>query len=242
MSALVRQKINLPCRVIDGLDWRLMTPLMAAASADNLHALKHLLLIHADPNIAVEGNGTALMHAKSAGCIKALLEKGARTGTTCSRHGTALIRAMLVHLEMPALQALLEAGADVNQMAACDRFAVLLEHLIVHRPRGKWEKEVIDPAPRVSALMVAAAYGNVGNIELLLAAGADLELRGGPKGYTALMMAVAAREPLAVRALLEAHADANAVALDGSTPLYLAGSKGDADIVRMLKQLGAARQ
>jgi ankyrin repeat protein len=87
--------------------------------------------------------------------------------------------------------------------------------------------------------MVAAYMNQPSSIRLLMKAGADLELKGGPKGYTALMMAIVARNPQIVETLLEYKPDPGALAHDGSSALYLASCKGDCDIMRMLIKAGA---
>lgn len=81
-------------------------------------------------------------------------------------------------------------------------------------------------------LMLAAAAGNLGCVESLLAAGCDLKLKT-PDGATALHKAAAQGQLAVVDKLLEAGADPKAVDARGNTPDKLAEQKkkGEWDLV-----------
>lgn len=81
-------------------------------------------------------------------------------------------------------------------------------------------------------LMLAAAAGNVGCVESLLAAGCDIKIKG-PDGGTALHKAAGQGQLAVVDKLLEAGADPKAVDARGNTPEKLAEQKkkGEWDVV-----------
>jgi len=87
-------------------------------------------------------------------------------------------------------------------------------------------------------LMQAVLYGNLDAVRLLLANGADPNLRN-EAGATALMWAAADAEML--RLLLDRGADVNARSDDGRTPLLIAaGQFGSSPIVKLLLDRGAS--
>lgn len=87
-------------------------------------------------------------------------------------------------------------------------------------------------------LMLAAAAGNVGCVESLLASGCDVKIKG-PDGGTALHKAASQGHLAVVDKLLEAGADPKAVDLKGNTPDKVAEQKKKGDwesVVSHLKQ------
>ncbi|MEN3335933.1 MAG: hypothetical protein V7641_5298 [Blastocatellia bacterium] len=87
-------------------------------------------------------------------------------------------------------------------------------------------------------LMQAVLYGDLDAVRLLLANGADPNLRN-EAGATALMWAVADADKL--RLLLDRGADVNARSDDGRTPLLIAaGQFGSSSIVKLLLDRGAS--
>lgn len=95
--------------------------------------------------------------------------------------------------EVGRVNELLAAGADVN--------AVVHKHL-----------------DRTTALMCAAERGNDEIVIALIAAGADIHIRG-PEGLTALMWAVNSASHKSVKALIEAGANVNEKDASSETPL-----------------------
>jgi hypothetical protein len=90
-----------------------------------------------------------------------------------------------------------------------------------------------------STLIGAARSGNVESIKRLVAAGADVNQRGGSNNWTAVMHAVHKNQRGSVEALLDEGADANARTADGSTALMMAAGYGYTDIVEILLAHGA---
>ena len=94
-----------------------------------------------------------------------------------------------------------------------------------------------------TALGEASAHANMDVFMLLLAAGADLNVRNMPYGRTALHIAVDSGNADIARLLLLYGADANIKndRVRNSTPLHWASSKGHVDIINLLLQVATAR-
>jgi ankyrin repeat protein len=90
-----------------------------------------------------------------------------------------------------------------------------------------------------TALGEASAHARTDVFMLLLAAGADLNVRNMPYGRTALHIAVDNGNVDVARLLLLYGADANIKndRVRNSTPLHWASSKGHVDIINLLLQV-----
>ncbi len=142
-----------------------------------------------------------------------LIDEGLRARPSTETLG----RALLATPSAPLAERLLREGADAN----------------ARRPNG------------VTALINAARYGQLDLMRLLLSKGADPDAASTDGEITALGQALASpavgkscAPADAVKALLEAGADANAPA-GGWTPLLIALSNDDADSVGALLAAGA---
>lgn len=98
-------------------------------------------------------------------------------------------------------------------------------------------------ADGITPLMLAAGLGNSDMVRAFVAAGARLETRDS-RGFTALFHACYNGDedrgyPEAVRALLEAGADKEAMIGFGVRPLMYAAGNGEAQVVEALLQAGA---
>lgn len=89
----------------------------------------------------------------------------------------------------------------------------------------------------VNAWLAAAANGNTAAVKSLLANGIDVDTK--TPSLTALMWAASGGHTDTVRVLLDADADVNAIADDGSTPLMHAVLSGNVDTVKVLLDAGA---
>jgi ankyrin repeat protein len=95
----------------------------------------------------------------------------------------------------------------------------------------------------VAALAMAGHFGHAETIEVLVAAGADVNSRSDkPKGCTPLMWAASANEAEAVKTLIAHGADLHAVAADGNTVLDVALRYRSPEVVDvLLEAIGGER-
>ncbi len=84
---------------------------------------------------------------------------------------------------------------------------------------------------------MAAEFGHVGVVELLIASGAEVDLAA-YDGSTPLLMAARNGYVTVVAALVHAKADANKARQDGTTPLTAAVKHGRTEVVKMLVARG----
>jgi hypothetical protein len=139
--------------------------------------------------------------------------------------GYCLIYA-IYHSPLPFIRTLLEIGADPN-LPVDDGFPPLIAALCkVREVPGSTRRTDVDEI-----------------IRLLLSFGTDPNQRG-INDYTPLHMAVAERQPLAVRILLEAGADPDLrTRIDEcETPLEMARAAGLSDIAALLERKGQSRR
>ncbi|MGA2880324.1 MAG: ankyrin repeat domain-containing protein [Bryobacteraceae bacterium] len=243
------------------------TALVDAVKNQDAESVRALLKQHVDVN-APEADGTTALHwAAHYGdldTVDALLAAGA-SATALNRYGATPLSEAVRIGGAPLIEKLLKAGADPNTLVTAqaetvlmkasrdgnaDAVKVLLEH-------GA-EVNVKENFRGQTAVMWAAAEGHADIVSLLAAHGADLNLRsydrdptlpkmeaGTPNapiargGLTALLFAARQGEMDAVKALLDAKADINAVDSDGNNALVLAILNTHYDLAQMLIDRGA---
>ena len=237
------------------------TVLMTAARTGIPAAVETLLAHGADVNAKETWRGqTALMWAAAEGhadVLRLLLEAGAQVNARSSAGFTALLFAAREG-KIPAVRALLEGGGNVNDSLLARG----------GRGRGAGPAGAAPP-PRggSSALILAVGSGHFELAAALLHAGGDPNAAG--QGWTALHHITWIRKPgtgsndpapygsgtmdsLSLVRKLKAHgADVNArvtrrpnagvtaLNLVGGTPFFLAARGGDAELMRLLVELGA---
>jgi ankyrin repeat protein len=190
--------------------------MVATASVPGSRSALELLLAHGGKGRTAVPAYTALMAAAGNGdldAVNCLLDHGADGKARTPTGFTALIGAALSgNAKVVAL--LLERGADPN--AVCE-----LERGILQTPAG-----------------VAASMGHADCLRLLMAAGADVNVQGGPFNHNALLGAATTPSKETVQLLLT-KANVNATDWSGSTALDWAARRGETDIVKMLREAGA---
>lgn len=190
--------------------------MVAAASVPGSRSALELLLAHGGKGRGAVPAYTALMAAAGNGDLDAvhcLLDHGANVKAQSPTGFTALIAAALSG-NPKVVAVLLERGADPN--AVCK-----LERGILQTPAG-----------------VAASMGHADCLQLLMAAGADVNVQGGPFDHNALIGAATTASKETVHLLL-AKANVNATDWSGNTVLDWASRRGETDIVKMLREAGA---
>lgn len=203
-----------------------MTALMYAAQNGRAATLQLLLEAGAEVNAADAFGMTALMYAAQSSCFGAenvplLLQHGADARAVNLEGETALRFAAAHATLLPAVQALLDAGADID---ACDTSGY-------------------------TALSVADKLGNAEIARLLIAHGAAAEISATTVEtgkYTQaeidrrLFTAVQKSQADIIRELVRNGANLNAEDEKGNSPLLLAARKGDLAILTLLFELGAS--
>ena len=208
------------------------------------------------------GGFVPIMLAKDAEMVSLLASAGANinaTGTLLPGQ-TALMSAAMEGNEA-VVDALLEAGADVNRVNAGSGGTAL--QMAISEERVKTVKILIEAGADVNAgrflgfppLHFAVMKGNEEIVRMLLAAGADTELRD-DSGATAVETATHLRRKKILKLLVDAGADVNTGGGPGGgtgsthkkagkerkgTLMDLAVATGDPDIIDVLRKAGAKK-
>jgi ankyrin repeat protein len=146
----------------------------------------------------------------NAAIIDSLLRKGADANGVSTEGETPLMTAALTG-KPDAMQSLLNAGARAD---------------------------TVEPVRGQTALMWAAAEGNVAAANLLLKHGADLKAKS-KSGFTPLLFAVRNGHIDMVKALLQQGADANDAAPDGTSAMNMAIVNAYFELAAVLLENGA---
>ncbi|HLW76618.1 MAG TPA: ankyrin repeat domain-containing protein [Bryobacteraceae bacterium] len=178
-------------------------------SATDLEKTRLLLEAHADPNLVSDTGRTALLIAalsdRSAPIVRLLISKGADIHVV-DRAGFTALNAAAVGGDFETVKILLDAGLDVSQ-----GMAIGITPLISSIFSGDWAGMKALIAKGADVNKISGNFGEKvkhGNIEL---------------GYASpLMCAVTERNADAVKALLDAGADANLKDIRGMNALMLA--------------------
>ena len=86
-----------------------------------------------------------------------------------------------------------------------------------------------------TALYLAARFGNLAIVNVLLGAGADVDAKFLRLGLTVLMVALLNGHTIVVNVLLDNGADIGAVATDGSGVLHMAVISGKVECVQVCR-------
>lgn len=223
---------------------KLDADLVIAAFRGDENRVEGMLIIGVDPNRRNEGGETALVTAVSrrdSSVVRTLLAHAADPNLPTNRGDTALRTAILLRDEQ-TVALLLVRGADPN--TGNQFFGPPLEDAVAHAT-SRIVRQLISAGARVdaiapwggTALMTACERLSISVLKEVLAAGADPNIALIKDGRTALMLCYYHSE--AITLLVEAGADANAKAKDGTTALMLAAQYGPPDAVRTLINVGA---
>lgn len=234
--------------------------LQMAAFLNDIDYVKLLIQRGIDVNSVGNYYGTALQAASRSGyvaMVRLLLRSGADINIIQGRYHTAL-RAAIVGAHTQVVELLIEQGANIKlkgerrrygeeppsslQLAVENRHTQAVRLLLA---AGADAKE--DDPDRQHPLLIACGTGDLGIVQMLLAAGAPINITGKKERYhtvlndnaSPLHKAISKGHLEVVQTLVEQGADIEKV-FDGSqTPLVAAARAGDLRIVRVLLAAGA---
>ena len=169
--------------------------------------------------------------------VRRLVADDASLASATNGDGLSAVRAAAYRHRRDIVDALLAAGADLDQFdAAATGETGILGQVLDADPDLIGARAADGFFP----LTLAAYFGHAPAVALLLERGADVgAVAANAMAVQPLHAAVAGRDPEVVRLLLEAGADANARQEGGWTPLMGAAAHGDHQIVDLLLQHGA---
>ena len=192
-----------------------VTPMSEAALIGSEPVIRELLAAGVDPNSPNPEGETALMLVVRTGQLDAaevLIEAGADVNAKERWAGQNALMWAGAQLQPEMMKLLLAKGAEVDARSAV----------------REWTRKVSsEPRPKelaqggLTPLMFAARTGCIECAELLLAAGADINLTD-PYGVTPLVVATLNLQNDFAAYLVEKGADINQWDLYGRTPLYVA--------------------
>lgn len=199
-----------------------------------------LLRLPMDVNV-LDANGWSLLHhAAHKGdkkLVSMLLEKGADPVATTPDGMTPLLIAIFQKKEDVG-RLLVEAGVDVETpwrsytplMHAAHIGAPTLARALLERGAGFY---VTLEENGWDALLIATAQNHLPMVELLVAHGADIDVKD-HQGYTPLFIAVNSGFKEIALHLVQNRASVNEPANDGMTPLWVAIHKNEPEMARIL--------
>lgn len=192
-----------------------ITPLYLAAQNGSAAMLELLLKAGADANASVRLQETALMTAARTGNVEAarvLLDHGAQIDAREEWHSQTALMWAVAERHPAMVRELIARGADVNARSKVN----VWERQNTMEPREKWL-----PLGGLTPLLFAAREGCLGCAQLLVEAGADLNVQD-PHGVSAPVMAIINGHFDVAAYLIDKGADPNLADDTGRTALYAA--------------------
>jgi ankyrin repeat protein len=237
---------------MDALSPKGLEPWMETALFGTAAELKSKLDGDLDPNSKTpEGTTLLMMAANDPAKAKLLIDRGADVRAKAKTGFTALMVATTYAGTSESVKLLLEHGAEARpgegvMFDASPLFLAAMAgdcdnvRLLAAKGADPNRKMNLLGNFLTSPLLAAVGFGDPATVEALLAGGANLHERDSDS-MTVLHWAVVAHHTEAVKALLKAGADVNAVDRFGYTPLMYASTIdfGDADTANALLQAGA---
>jgi ankyrin repeat protein/beta-lactamase regulating signal transducer with metallopeptidase domain len=185
-------------------------PLMVAVDADNADMARALLEAGADVNVH-DGHGATPLQRAVAGSrsdmVQVLLQHGPDTEARDRDGNTPLLAALPARAEQ-SVELLLAAGADPNAADSMGRTP--LEVAVSAQPASPRILRALLAAGARHTIFSALRSGALGDARTLLQQDPSLACVEDAQGLPPLYYALRARDPVAVRMLLDAGADPNA--------------------------------
>jgi ankyrin repeat protein len=202
-----------------------VTPLMLAALNGSAGMVEKLLEAGADPNAARASGETALVLAArsgSAGAVKMLVANGADVNARTKTGDTALMFAS-AESHPDIMKVLIEGGADIKARAQFRK---------IDKPRMAAPVDLAKVKERLLQKNQAIAVADIPK-------DGDTDPPRPEGGFTSLLHAAMAGNLEGVRLLLDAGANIDEPAPDGTTPLILAINKHRENVALFLLDKGA---
>jgi len=218
------------------------TPLMLAVAQEDLSLVKLLLEHDADPDIEVPFIGVAAIdraiQLESTDILTALIDHGAAVDKPNRSGTTPLIFAMRME-RLDVMKILIDAGADVNHRLNSG-WTMLLQAVDCNPDRGNGTGEIVKFLIEAGAdvnlalesgttpVALAVTHNHLPELKLLLAAGADPNIKNNNNGWTPIHWAVNDKKEQPhdasemVQLLIDAGARLDAQTNSGTTPVKLA--------------------
>ena len=238
-----------------------------AAKNGDIATVRALLNEQADPNVPMLDGSTALHWAANEGDLELaeLLIDGGANPNAITRNGVTPITLAAIKGSAGMLELLLDTGVDANgdallngetpmmlasRTGSTDAVRVLLDYGADIRRA--------ESIRGTTALMWAVAENHSEVTQLLIDRGADVNAQSTivelaarsaatgvgefaasfAGGFTALVIGARERSPESIRVLLDAGANPNQTAADGTSPLVMASMNGDFDVANMILEAG----
>jgi uncharacterized protein len=221
-------------------------PLVAAARAGDLPGVRRLLAARTDVNLSDVEGATALHWAAERNdlAVAEILLKAGAIVAPANRHGVTPLFLAAANASTDVLERLLDAGARADTTSVDGETAlmaaartgsvravtVLLERGAAPNAREQWRGQ--------TALMWAAAQKHAPIVRLLIAHGAEVDVRT-TSGFSALLFAARSGDAASVGALVEAGADVNQTMKDGTSVLVVAITNAHYELAAWLLSKGA---
>jgi uncharacterized protein len=252
-------KVNARDRTDSTPEARGNTALIKAAQRDHTEVIRVLLTqgkgIEVDaPTKDGETPLRLVVEAEDLEAVKLLCAHGAKINQP-NNSGESMLATTILHKKFDVLEFLVANGADIN-MANNGGVTPLMQAVTISagkpKPALRFIEKFLTFKPRLdfeqigkgdggfSALHLAARFGVVDAARLLLDNGATIDIKSLATGGTPLHTAASANRIDVAKYLIKRKAKLEIFDKTGSTPLMVAVSQADADMVEVLVDAGAA--
>ncbi len=230
---------------LNSRDNRGFTPLHRAVRYGKVPFTRYLAANGADVNARTDQGGTVLQYALENGQLEAALvvvEAGALVDAVNPESGKSMLANAVQRVETPVVEFLLRHGAR-SDLPDNDGWSPL--HIAAYDDRVDYVRSMLDagadielPGPNGRLLELAARFGTLEMVNLLLARGAQPNTLD-EEGWAPLHYAAHDGNVELVKAMLDVGADPNVSSDSSPPPVWWAASEGHAEVVQLLWERGA---